>query len=53
MGQGASQAAIADHARASLSQEQQGVLTNTLVNANTTMVYGVTVLSYMFNRVAS
>jgi len=43
LGQGASQAAISEHARASLSQEQQGVLTNALVNVNSTMVYGVTV----------
>jgi len=47
MGQGASQAAIAEHAHSSLSQEQQGVLTNALVNANSTMVYGVTVSSVL------
>jgi nanoRNase/pAp phosphatase (c-di-AMP/oligoRNAs hydrolase) len=41
--QGASQAAIAEHAQSSLSSEQQGVLTQALVNANTTMVHGVTV----------
>lgn len=43
MSQGASQAAIAEHAQSSLSAEQQGVLTQALVNANTTVVHGVTV----------
>jgi nanoRNase/pAp phosphatase (c-di-AMP/oligoRNAs hydrolase) len=43
MEQGASQAAIAEHAQSSLSQEQQGVLTQALLHANTTLVHGVTV----------
>jgi CBS domain-containing protein len=43
MEQGASQAAIAEHARASLSQEQQGVLTQALINTNSTVVHGVTI----------
>jgi nanoRNase/pAp phosphatase (c-di-AMP/oligoRNAs hydrolase) len=40
---GASQAAIAEHAQASLSQEQQGVLTQALLNTNATEIHGVTV----------
>jgi len=40
---GASQAAIAEHAQSSLSAEQQGVLTQALMNANATVVHGVTV----------
>lgn len=40
---GASQAAIAEHAQTSLSQEQQGVLTQALMNTNSTNVHGVTV----------
>jgi tRNA nucleotidyltransferase (CCA-adding enzyme) len=43
MSQGASQAAIAEHAHSTLSQEQQGVLTNALINTNSTVVHGVTV----------
>ena len=43
LSQGASQAAIAEHAQSSLSQEQQGVLTQALMNANATVVHGVTV----------
>lgn len=42
MSQGASQAAIAEHAQSSLSPEQQGVLTQALVNTNSTVVHGVT-----------
>ena len=42
MEQGASQAAIAEHAHASLSREQQSVLTQALVNTNSTIVHGVT-----------
>ena len=42
LSQGASQAAIAEHGQASLSPEQQEVLTQTLMNANTTVVHGVT-----------
>jgi nanoRNase/pAp phosphatase (c-di-AMP/oligoRNAs hydrolase)/predicted transcriptional regulator len=43
LSQGASQAAIAEHAQSSLSAEQQGVLMQALVNTNTTVVQGVTV----------
>jgi hypothetical protein len=43
MKQGASQTAIAEHAHSTLSQEQQGVLTNALINTNSTVVHGVTV----------
>lgn len=43
MSQGASQAAIAEHAHSTLSQEQQSVLTNALINTNSTLVHGVTV----------
>lgn len=43
MAQGASQVAIAEHAQASLSREQQTVLTQALVNANSTVAHGVTV----------
>ena len=43
MEQGASQAAIAEHAQSSLSLEQQGVLTQALINTNSTVVHGVTV----------
>lgn len=41
--QGASQAAIAENAKASLSSEQQNVLTQALINTNFTNVHGVTV----------
>jgi len=40
---GASQAAISEHAQASLSQEQQGVLTQALLNTNATKIHGVTI----------
>ena len=43
MEQGASQAAIAEHAKSSLSLEQQGVLTQALINTNSTIVHGVTI----------
>lgn len=43
MQQGASQTAIAEHAQSSLSREQQGVLTQALINTNSTVVHGVTV----------
>ena len=43
MEQRASQAAIAEHAQSSLSDEQQGVLTQALLNTNSSVVYGVTV----------
>ena len=42
LSQGASQAAIAEHAHPFLSAEQQGVLTQALVNVNSTVVNGVT-----------
>lgn len=47
MEQGASQAAIAEHAKESLSPEQQGVLTQALINTNSTEVHGVTVSSVL------
>jgi len=43
MAQGASQIAIAEHAQASLSSEQQKVLTQALVNTNSTVAHGVTI----------
>jgi nanoRNase/pAp phosphatase (c-di-AMP/oligoRNAs hydrolase) len=43
MAQGASQVAIAEHAQSSLSREQQGVLTQALINTNSTVIHGVTV----------
>ena len=43
MEMGASQAAIAEHAQSSLSSEQQNVLTQALINTNSTKVHGVTV----------
>lgn len=43
LSQGASQTAIAEHAQSGLSAEQQGVLTQALMNANATIVQGVTV----------
>jgi len=49
MKQGASQAAIAENCHASLSQEQQGVLTNCLVNTNSTMIHGVTVSTVLLS----
>lgn len=49
LSQGASQAAIAEHAQSSLSQEQQGVLTQALMNANTTVVHGVTVSTVLLS----
>jgi len=47
MHQGASQVAIAEHAQSSLSREQQTVLTQALVNANSTLVHGVTVTTVL------
>jgi len=47
--QSASQAAIAEHAQPSLSREQQGVLTQALVNANTTDVHGVSVTTVLLS----
>jgi len=49
MKQGASQTAIAENAHASLSQEQQGVLTNALINTNSTIVHGVTVSTVLLS----
>ena len=40
---GASQSAIAEHAKPTMSDEQQRVLTQSLVNLNTTTVHGVTI----------
>jgi len=49
MKQGASQAAIAEHVKTSLSQEQQGVLTQTLINTNSTIIHGVTVSTVLLS----
>ena len=49
MSQGASQAAIAEHAQSSLSPEQQGVLTQALINTNSTVVHGVTLSSVLLS----
>lgn len=49
MSQGASQAAIAEHAHSKLSREQQGVLTNALINTNSTVVHGVTVSTVLLS----
>ena len=43
MRMGASQTAIAEHAKPTLSDEQQGVLTQSLININSTTVHGVTI----------
>jgi len=43
MEMGASQAAIAEHAKPSLSDEQQTVLTQALINVNSTTIRGVTI----------
>jgi Exopolyphosphatase-related proteins len=51
MSQGASQAAIAEHAHSTLSQEQQGVLTNALINTNSTLIHGVTVSTALLRYV--
>ena len=53
MEQGASQAAIAEHAQSSLSVEQQGALTNALVITNSTVVHGVTVSTVLLRYVAN
>jgi hypothetical protein len=47
MQQGASQPAIAEHAHSSLSEEQNGVLTQALLNTNSTLVHGVTVTTVL------
>jgi nanoRNase/pAp phosphatase (c-di-AMP/oligoRNAs hydrolase)/predicted transcriptional regulator len=49
MEQGASQNAISEHAQSSLSNEQQGVLTQALVNANSTRVHGVTLSTVLLS----
>jgi nanoRNase/pAp phosphatase (c-di-AMP/oligoRNAs hydrolase) len=49
MEQGASQVAIAEHAQSSLSPEQQGVLTQALINTNSTIVHGVTVSTVLLS----
>jgi nanoRNase/pAp phosphatase (c-di-AMP/oligoRNAs hydrolase) len=46
---GASQAAIAEHAHNSLSTEQQGVLTQALMYTNSTVVHGVTVSTVLLS----
>jgi len=51
MEQGASQAAIAEHAQSSLSEEQNGVLTQALLNTNSTLVHGVTVTTVLLRLV--
>ena len=43
MEMGASQTAIAEHAKPTMSGEQQSVLTQALVNINSTTVHGVTI----------
>lgn len=49
MKRGASQAAIAEHAKGSLSPEQQGVLTQALINTNSTNVHGVTMSTVLLS----
>eukprot|EP00591_Stephanopyxis_turris_P001842 CAMPEP_0195520156 /NCGR_PEP_ID=MMETSP0794_2-20130614/16281_1 /TAXON_ID=515487 /ORGANISM="Stephanopyxis turris, Strain CCMP 815" /LENGTH=850 /DNA_ID=CAMNT_0040649447 /DNA_START=370 /DNA_END=2922 /DNA_ORIENTATION=+ len=49
MEMGASQTAIAEHAHSSLSQEQQGVLTQSLINMNSSVVHGVTVSTVLLS----
>jgi nanoRNase/pAp phosphatase (c-di-AMP/oligoRNAs hydrolase) len=49
MEQGASQTAIAEHAKSSLSEEQQGVLTQALLNTNSSVVHGVTVSTVLLS----
>ena len=49
MEMGASQAAIAEHAKPTLSDEQQGVLTQALVNFNSTTVHGVTIATVLLS----
>ena len=47
--QGASQTAIAEHVQTSLSPEQQGVLTQALINTNSTVIHGVTVSTVLLS----
>ncbi|KAL7552789.1 hypothetical protein ACHAWF_016045 [Thalassiosira exigua] len=49
MQMGASQTAIAEHAKPTLSDEQQGVLTQALVNVNSTSVHGVTISTVLLS----
>eukprot|EP01082_Thalassiosira_pseudonana_P003493 g3574.t1 g3574 contig12:2350866-2353254(+) len=49
MEMGASQPAIAEHAKPTLSDEQQGVLTQALINVNTTRVHGVTISTVLLS----
>ncbi|KAL3801663.1 hypothetical protein HJC23_013168 [Cyclotella cryptica] len=49
MESGASQPAIAEHAKPTLSDEQQRVLTQSLVNLNTTTVHGVTISTVLLS----
>lgn len=49
MQHGASQAAISEHAKSSLSPEQQGVLTQALIFTNSTVVHGVTVSTVLLS----
>mmetsp|Transcript_46698 Transcript_46698/g.56526 ORF Transcript_46698/g.56526 Transcript_46698/m.56526 type:complete len:465 (-) Transcript_46698:315-1709(-) len=49
MEQGASQSAIAEHVSTKLSVEQQGVLTQALLNTNSSVVHGVTVSSVLLS----
>jgi len=49
MSQGASQAAIAEHAQRTLSTEQQGVLTQALINVNSTVIHGVTISTVLLS----
>eukprot|EP00581_Thalassiosira_minuscula_P009567 CAMPEP_0183703710 /NCGR_PEP_ID=MMETSP0737-20130205/1353_1 /TAXON_ID=385413 /ORGANISM="Thalassiosira miniscula, Strain CCMP1093" /LENGTH=1131 /DNA_ID=CAMNT_0025930507 /DNA_START=86 /DNA_END=3481 /DNA_ORIENTATION=- len=49
MEMGASQTAIAEHAKPTLSDEQQGVLTQSLVNINSTAVHGVTISTVLLS----
>ena len=46
---GASQSAIAEHAKPTLSDEQQRVLTQSLVNLNTTNIHGVTISTVLLS----
>lgn len=49
MEQGASQTAIAEHTQASLSAEQQQVLTQVMLNTNSTVIHGVTVSTVLLS----
>jgi len=47
--QGASQTAIAEHAHTHLSREQQSVLTQALINVNSTTVHGITLSTVLLS----